>query len=214
MSGLDAGFWMTAVDGLVEAFAAQETALCGLDGAIGDGDHGTSMLLGFREAQASLRGHPPAAPGEVWVRTGEAFVDRVGGVTGMVFGSMFSAAGRQAADGARLDSAALHAMFAAGLAAVRRVGKVTEGDKSMLDALAPAVQALDAAARGGLSTADALGEAARAAEAGRDSTKEMEARVGRARYQARKGAGHVDAGAASVCVLFQVLGRAAARYSS
>ena len=61
MSGLDAGFWMTAVDGLVEAFAAQETALCGLDGAIGDGDHGTSMLLGFREAQASLRGHPPAA---------------------------------------------------------------------------------------------------------------------------------------------------------
>ena len=193
MSGLDAGFWTTAVDGLVEAFAAQETALCGLDGAIGDGDHGTSMLLGFREAQASLRGHPPTAPGEVWVRTGEAFVDRVGGVTGMVFGSMFSAAG---------------------LAAVRRVGKVTEGDKSMLDALSPAVQALDAAARGGLSTADALGEAARAAEAGRDSTKEMEARVGRARYQARKGAGHVDAGAASVCVLLQVLGRAAARYSS
>ena len=219
MSGLDTAFWLGAVDALAAAFAAEEAVLCGYDGAIGDGDHGSSMVRGFQEAQGTLRARPASSPAEVLIRLGEAFMDNVGGVTGMVFGTLFVAAGRQAegrqaAGVSQVDAAALHAMFAAGLAAVKKVGKATEGDKSMLDALSPAVHALDAAAQAGQAPAQALREAARAAEAGRDATRDMEARVGRARYQAGKGAGHVDAGAASVCLLFQSLGAAAGSYSS
>ena len=208
MIGLDAGFWAAAVDRLAAVFAAEETVLCGYDGAIGDGDHGSSMLRGFQDARNSLGEHPAAGPGDVLARTGEAFMENVGGVTGMIFGTLFTALGSHAA--ARADTAVLHEMFAAGLAAVRRVGKVSEGDKSVVDALAPAVMALKKAAESGLPPAAALQEAARAAEAGRDATVGMEARVGRARYQAGRGRGHIDAGAASMCLIFQALARAAA----
>jgi phosphoenolpyruvate---glycerone phosphotransferase subunit DhaL len=213
MSGLDGRFWTRAIDALAAAFARAEAVLCGYDGAIGDGDHGSSMLRGFQEAQAGLRGVPAAAPGTVCARTGDAFVENVGGVTGMVFGSLFAAAGLQAASLQETDSRALHEMFRAGLASVKKVGKAVEGDKCMVDALAPAVAALAKAAETGRSAAAAFLEAARAAEAGRDATIPMEARVGRARYQAAKGRGHVDAGAASVCLIFQTLARAAGEES-
>ena len=209
MGGLDGEFWTRAIDQLAADFGRAEVALCGYDGAIGDGDHGSSMLRGFQEAQASLRDRPAASPGEVWVRAGEAFVENVGGVTGMVFGSLFGAAGRHAAGLRETDAGVLHGMFAAGLAEVKKVGKAREGDKCMVDALAPAVGALRRAAEGGLPVTAALQAAAEAAESGRDATIGMEARVGRARYQAAKGKGHVDAGAASVCLVFQALARAA-----
>jgi len=100
-------------------------------------------------------------------------------------------------------------MSAAGLAEVKKVGKAREGDKRMVDALAPAVEALKKAAENGLAGPAALREAAVAAESGRDATVGMEARVGRARCQASKGRGHVDAGAASVCLVLQTLAEAA-----
>jgi dihydroxyacetone kinase-like protein len=207
MSGLDREFWTRAVDGLAAAFAEAEVRLCGYDGAIGDGDHGTSMLLGFREARESLRGSPAAGPGEVLRRVGEAFLETVGGVTGMVFGSLFQAAGESAAGLPGTDAAALHAAFAAGLAAARKRGGAAEGDKSMVDALSPAVEALRAAAEAGETAETALGRASRAAEAGMQATVAMEAKVGRARYQGGKGRGHVDAGAASICLFFQTLAK-------
>jgi len=207
---MDGAFWTRAFDQLAAAFGRAEAALCDYDGAIGDGDHGSSMLRGFQEAQAGFRDRPAAVPGEAWIRAGEAFVENVGGVTGMVFGSLFGAGGRHVAGLVETDAAALHGMFAAGLAEVKKVGKAREGDKSMVDALAPAVEALRKAAENGLPGPAALREAARAAESGRDATVGMEARVGRARYQAAKGRGHVDAGAASVCLVLQTLANAAA----
>jgi dihydroxyacetone kinase-like protein len=210
VSEMDGAFWTRAVNLLAAAFGRAEAVLCGYDGAIGDGDHGSSMLRGFQEAQASLRDRPAAGPSEVWVRTGEAFVENVGGVTGMVFGSLFGAGGRQAFGPAATDTGALYGMFAAGLAEVKKVGKAREGDKCLVDALAPAVEALRKAADNGLPGPAALREAARAAESGREATIAMEANVGRARYQASKGTGHVDAGAASVCLILQTLAEAAA----
>jgi phosphoenolpyruvate---glycerone phosphotransferase subunit DhaL len=209
MHTLDRDFWTAAVDALAASFEESEGRLCGYDGAVGDGDHGTSMLLGFRQGQASLRETPAADTGELIRRVGEAFIDTVGGVTGVVFGSVFTAAGQAAAGLAATDAAAIHRLFAAGLAAAKNRGKVSEGDKTMVDALAPAVEALRAAAEAGQGAAAALARAARAAEAGMNATIPMEARVGRARYQAGKGAGHVDAGAASMCLVFQVLSAAA-----
>ena len=92
MEALDPGFWMRALQMLVAAFDEAEARLCGYDGAIGDGDHGTSMLRGFREAHERLRAAPAGDAGEVFRRIGEAFFESVGGVSGVVFGSLFDAA--------------------------------------------------------------------------------------------------------------------------
>ncbi|HTO21898.1 MAG TPA: DAK2 domain-containing protein, partial [Spirochaetia bacterium] len=140
---------------------------------------------------------------------GNAFIDTVGGVTGVVFGSLFLGAGTTAgAPG--LDAGGLHRAFSAGLSAVTQRGKVTEGDKSMVDALSPAVTALRTAAEAGQPVRQALEAAAAAADQGRDATAGMEANVGRARSQPARGKGHVDAGAASVALLFQTLAALAA----
>jgi phosphoenolpyruvate---glycerone phosphotransferase subunit DhaL len=203
-------FWIRAVDSLVAAFTEAEVRLCGYDGAIGDGDHGTSMLRGLREAQKSLADQPAADCGDLFRRTGRAFIENVGGVTGVVFGSMFDAAGQAAPGLPGLDAGDLHRMFAGGMAAAMKRGTAAPGDKSMVDSLVPAVEALRAAAARGEPADAALVQAARAAEAGMAVTIPMEARVGRARYQPGKGTGHVDAGAASVSLLFQALAQAAA----
>jgi dihydroxyacetone kinase-like protein len=205
--------WTRALEGLVAAFADAEVRLCGYDGAIGDGDHGTSVFSGFRETQKSCAGRPAADCGELFCRMGQAFIENVGGVTGIVFGSMFDAAGKSAGGLSGLGTGDLHRMFAAGLAAAMRRGKAAPGDKSMVDALTPAVEALRTASARGEEPDAALAQAAIAAEAGMAATVPMEAKVGRARYQPGKGAGHVDAGAASVCLLFQTLARAAAAES-
>lgn len=210
MTTLGLEFWVRAVDGLVAAFAESEVRLCGYDGAIGDGDHGTSMLGGLREARESLAREPPADCGDLFSRIGRAFIDTVGGVTGVVFGSMFDAAGQAAPGLPGLQTGDLHRMFAAGVAQAMKRGKAAPGDKSMVDSLAPAVEALRAAAKSGDSADAALARAARAAETGMEATIPLQAKVGRARAQPEKGAGHVDAGAASVCLIFQTLARAAA----
>jgi dihydroxyacetone kinase-like protein len=210
LSALGLEFWTHAVDRLVSAFEEAEVRLCGYDGAIGDGDHGTSMLRGFQEAQKSLHDAPPADCGEAFRVIGRAFLDNVGGVTGVVFGTVFDSAGERAAGLTDLDAGALFQALSAGLNAAKKRGRAAEGDKSMVDALAPAVEALRVAAEGGESPAAALARAARAAEAGMQATIGMEAKVGRARYQPGKGAGHVDAGASSVCMIFQTLAREAA----
>ena len=205
MNTLDLEFGMRVVDRLVAAFEEAEVRLCGYDGAIGDGDHGTSMLLGFRGAQKSLRGTPAAEVGEVFRRAGTAFLEDVGGVTGIVFGSFFEAAGQCATGLTGLDAGALHRMCAEGMAAAMKRGKAAAGDKSMIDALSPAVEALRGAAEKGETAGAALALAAKAATAGMEATIPMEAKVGRARYQSGKGRGHIDAGAASMCLFFQTL---------
>jgi dihydroxyacetone kinase-like protein len=209
VSTLDVLFWLRAVDALTAAFEEAEDRLCALDGAIGDGDHGTSMLFGFREAQKSVRSAAAASCGDVFHGIGRAFLENVGGVTGVVFGSLFGSAGDSAAGAAALDTEGLHRAFASGLAAVKKRGRAAEGDKCMVDALSPAVEALRISAEKGEPAGAALAQAPQAAEAGMQATIPMEAKVGRGRYQAGKGSGHVDAGAASVCLIFRTIARVA-----
>jgi dihydroxyacetone kinase-like protein len=210
MAGLDLAFWRAASRRLAEGFRENESRLCALDGAIGDGDHGTSMLLGLTRAEQELDRRPPADVGELLRSIGQAFLDEVGGVTGIVFGSLFLAAGEDSGPAQELDAAGLRRALAAGLEAVKRKAKVQEGDKSMVDALAPAVTALAEAAARALPAAEALALAARAAKAGLEATKAMEARVGRARYQGARAIGHSDAGAASIVLIFETLAAQAA----
>jgi dihydroxyacetone kinase-like protein len=210
MNGLDLEFWKGASRRLREVFAEAEGRLCSYDGAIGDGDHGTSMLYGWTQAERRLSGEPPADVGQLLRQTGQAFLDNVGGVTGFVFGSLFSGAGEASSGARELDTAGLHRAFAAGLSMVKERAKVREGDKSMVDALAPAVTALAQAAGEGRQPAEALRLASLAAAAGLEATRSMEARVGRARYQGAKAVGHPDAGAASVALIFETLASRAA----
>ena len=205
---LDLRYWRDATARLLAAFEGEHQRLCELDGAIGDGDHGTSMVLGFREANRRLLAEEPTDVGAVLRAVGAAFTNQVGGVTGALFGALFAACG-EAADGKQETSAAdLASMFAAAVEAVQKRGKAAEGDKSMLDALAPAARALQAGSAKGVLPRAALAEAAEAAAAGAETTRGMIARVGRARYQGEKSIGHTDAGAVSVALTFQVLAQA------
>ena len=205
MEKLNLDYWVTALSRLSEVFGNEEAALCRLDGAIGDGDHGTAMALGFSEAAKHLATEPPSDIGALARMTGNAFVNVVGGVSGIIFGTMFIEAAKTVAGKEEIDTGELASMFQSALAGVKLRGKVKEGDKSMVDALRPAVNALKEAAARDLAPKEALHLAAEAAENGAEATRHMQAIVGRARYQKDKGAGHVDAGATSVALMFRTL---------
>lgn len=209
MSKLDLAYWQKAFANLADVFDREEMRLCRLDGATGDGDHGTSMSLGFRKAAAAPGAEGPPDITALFQSTGDAFVTSVGGVTGIIFGTWFKEAGKKTQGLTEIDTRGLAEMFGCALAKIRKRGKVANGDKSMVDALWPAVASLEEAAEKGLDPADALALARESAREGMDATRVMEARVGRARYQKDKGAGHTDPGAASVALVFETLAQTA-----
>lgn len=202
---LGVDYWMRAVSDLASAFAREKDRLCQLDGAIGDGDHGVSMMLGFTAACSKLREQRPADVGGVLNVVGHAFISSVGGVTGIIFGTLFVAAGRATAGRTEIAPHDLAVMFSSALDAVKAKGTASEGDKTMVDALAPAVASLNQAMDEGAHAAEALSRAAQSAEQGMLSTSPMLAQRGRARYQGDRARGHVDAGAASIALIFQTL---------
>jgi len=209
MEKLNLEYWRQSVVKLSTAFENEEDRLCSLDGAIGDGDHGTSMALGFREAVKQLSTGDASDIGRLLKITGNAFVGSVGGVTGIVFGTLFIGAGKKVEGRTELDSNDLAGMFASALETIKVRGKVQEQDKSMVDALSPAVEALKKAAENALGPDRALILAHEAAEEGMEATRGFAGKVGRARYQKEKGIGHIDAGAASTALIFGVLAEAA-----
>jgi dihydroxyacetone kinase-like protein len=204
---LDVRYWRQALLDLAEEVDREKDRLCQLDGAIGDGDHGTSMAAGFRLVAARLATEDFSDVGAVLHAVGTTLVSSVGGVTGIVFGTFFIGAGKAAKGRTETGTAELADMFAAGLEAVQLRGKAQPGDKTMVDALAPAVHALRHAAERGLSVKEALDLACTSAREGMERTREMKAKVGRARYQGDKAIGHVDAGAASVAIIMASLAR-------
>ncbi|MCP4314949.1 MAG: DAK2 domain-containing protein [Hyphomicrobiales bacterium] len=167
---------------LQAVFASEKTRLDELDAAIGDGDHGTTMLRGLNAAVKADDG-----------RQAKAFMRASGGASGTLFGLVLHEIelhliGSDMTPGAHLDRA---------IERIKALGKVETGDKTMVDALEPAARALEAG--GGIN------EAVAAAAQGRDATRAMAARSGRARYVENAGAGHIDPGATSVCLILQAL---------
>ena len=206
---LDVQYWRRALLDLAEAVDQEKDRLCQLDGAIGDGDHGTSMAAGFKLVAARLASDDLSDVGAVLHTVGATLVSSVGGVTGIVFGTFFVSAAKAAMGKTETGTAELAEMFAAGLEAVQLRGKARPGDKTMVDALAPAVQALREADERGLGVQEALDLACMSAREGMERTRDMKARAGRARYQGEKAIGHVDAGAASVAIILASLARTA-----
>ncbi|MBR7839405.1 dihydroxyacetone kinase subunit L [Actinospica durhamensis] len=208
--GFDAALgaaWLTAA---ADAVAREAERLSMLDAAIGDGDHGTNLKRGFAAVAAKLAEGVPATPGAVLVLTGRQLISTVGGASGPLYGSLLRATGKALGETESADVAALAAAFTAGVEAVAKLGGASVGDKTMIDALSPAVEALRAAAEDGVPTAQALDLAARAAEEGAQETVPLRARKGRASYLGERSEGHEDPGAASTALLLRVLADAAA----
>jgi dihydroxyacetone kinase-like protein len=196
--------WMTGSAAAIEAEADHLTAL---DSAIGDGDHGINMTRGMRAVLAALAGADDAAPGKRLILAGKTLVSTVGGASGPLWGSALRRGGRALGDG-ELDGPALVATLEAALAAIQELGAAVPGDKTMVDALDPAVTTLRERLAAGDALDAALSAAADAAEEGARATTPMQARKGRASYLGERSVGHQDPGATSTALIVRALGRA------
>ena len=186
--------------------------LTDLDAAIGDADHGINMDRGMRAVEDRLKalGEPGEAGepahgdiGALLKSVGMTLVSTVGGAAGPLYGTLFLGMGKAVGEAAELGVAQWAAAVDAGVQAVQARGKAQPGDKTMVDALAPAAEALNAAAASGLGAADAQRLAARAARQGMKATIPLVARKGRASYLGERSAGHQDPGATSSWLLMR-----------
>jgi dihydroxyacetone kinase-like protein len=186
----------------VEEFARlvheQRDELTRLDAAIGDADHGTNLDRGLAAAVSALGAESSTDPAAVLKTVATTLIRTVGGASGPLYGTFFLRASGALGGG---DDTALAAALRAGLDGVAARGKAEPGDKTMLDALGPACDALDQMLADGRPLEDALRAAAEAAARGRDATVPMVARKGRASYLGERSAGHQDPGATSAALL-------------
>ncbi len=196
----------------IHRFGAEVTenrqALVRLDTAIGDGDHGTNLERGMRKAVERVDGLEGDDIGAALKAVGMALVSSVGGAAGPLYGTLFMQMGQATAGQTELGLAEWSAALRSGLEGVQKRGKAERGEKTMVDALGPAVDALDAAAGEGLDLPEALARSAQAAHEGMQATKDMEARKGRASYLGSRSVGHQDPGATSTYLLLKTAAEA------
>ena len=173
-----------------------------LDSATGDGDHGSAMLRSMAAAEKAVADAGQAAsPKDLLFQAGWAVMSEAGGATGPLLGSLLMGLSEGFGDHAQLDAPGTASAFEAALAGVRKQTKAQPGDKTMMDALVPAVTAMRHAADAGATIPAALAMAAAAAANGAESTKTMQARFGRARNLGERSIGSIDAGAKSMSIL-------------
>jgi len=201
---MDIPLTRTWVQAVAAAMDREKDHLTQLDSAIGDADHGVNMQRGFTAVVAALDGYEAAGVGDVLVKTGTTLISSVGGAAGPLYGTFFRATGKQLS-GPTADAEQLAAAFDAGLAGVQKLGAAVPGDKTMVDALGPALAAFGAAARAGEGEAAAADKAATAAETGSQDTIPLQARKGRASYLGARSIGHQDPGATSAALIFRTL---------
>ncbi|MFI6345734.1 dihydroxyacetone kinase subunit DhaL [Streptomyces sp. NPDC050560] len=193
--------WLTAAAALVEREAERLTAL---DSAIGDADHGTNMNRGFAAVRVALEADDaPGTPGAVLALAGRRLISSVGGASGPLYGTLLRRTGKDLGEVPEVDRAGLARALRAGVDAVAKLGGASPGDKTMLDALGPALDGLDTS----------FAAAARAAEEGAVGTTPLLARKGRASYLGERSIGHQDPGATSAALLFEALAQTAAEES-
>ncbi len=196
--------WIVSAAGVIEA---NRDHLTQLDAAIGDADHGINLARGFTAVLGALdtAAKPPATPGAILTMTGRTLISKVGGASGPLYGTAFRRAGQALGDVADVDLPALSAALDAALAGVQQLGAAREGDKTMVDALAPATRAFSKAIAEGASRDDALSVLAAAASAGAVAPGSMQAQKGRASYVGPRSVGHADPGAVSTALILGAL---------
>ncbi len=194
--------WIT---GFAAAVSSERDTLTALDAAIGDADHGASLDRGLRAVTAKLAESTPDSPGEVCNLVGRTLISTVGGASGPLYGTALREIGKAIGPSPTVDAPVLAAALRAGLAGIQRLGGAQPGDKTMVDAYLPAVDALDAALAAGAALPEATAAAAAAASTGARATIPLQARKGRASYLGPRSIGHQDPGATSTALLFTTL---------
>ncbi len=175
--------------------------LTDLDAAIGDADHGINMARGMTAVVAALDESESADMAALCKQVGMTLVKSVGGASGPLYGTFFLRMASAIGSADSVEAADFAKALRAGVEGVVQRGRAEAGDKTMFDALAPALDALDAALGSGAGLAAALADATVAAEKGRDATESMVARKGRASYLGQRSVGHQDPGATSAAML-------------
>ncbi|ATW46771.1 dihydroxyacetone kinase subunit DhaL [Streptomyces peucetius] len=176
-----------------------------LDSAVGDADHGINMRRGLQAAVAMLDETDPSTPGAVLATVGRALISKTGGAAGPLYGTGFRQAARALGEDPYVSAAQLGAALAAALTGIQRIGAALEGDKTMIDALSPAVTAYQAVIDTGGDLTNATRDAYNAAVRGLQQTAGMQARKGRASYLGARTIGHEDPGAASTVLILSAL---------
>jgi phosphoenolpyruvate---glycerone phosphotransferase subunit DhaL len=202
---MDATFFRDWLTESATAVESQRDHLTQLDAAIGDADHGINLARGFTAVTAALLEARTPTPGSVLTLAGSTLISKVGGASGPLYGMAFRQAGKALGGAERADAHLLAAALEAALAGVQKLGAAKEGEKTMVDALAPAVGAFSKAIADGVATAEALSALADAAASGAQATISMQALKGRASYLGPRSVGHEDPGAASTALILCAL---------
>ena len=188
---------------LQQVYAENRQWLTELDSAIGDADHGINMDRGFTAVKAELAAHPPSDIRAVFESVATVLIRSVGGAAGPLYGTFFLRAAAACAGRTEIEAADAVALFQAGIEGVQQRGRAAAGDKTMLDALLPALDAMRKGLEDGCGLAAVLDAGAAAAQAGMTATVPMQARKGRASYLGARSIGHQDPGASSSYLLLK-----------
>jgi dihydroxyacetone kinase-like protein len=203
--------WMREIEASVRE---ERDHLVQLDAAIGDGDHGTNMTRGFEAVVQAFAEDGGSPPGKLLILAGRTLVSTVGGASGPLWGSALRAGGRTLGDQPTFEAQQLVDILAAALASVKDLGTASLGDKTMVDALEPAVDTLRREVADGVPLDRAIDAAAAAAESGMRATIPLQARKGRASYLGERSVGHQDPGATSTALIVRALQRAVSNKES
>jgi len=194
---------------LYQKIDEQKAELSKLDTEIGDGDHGFSLAKGFKSLADKLPEYVSLDTGEMLKKCGFELIKTVGGAAGAVFGTFFTGQAvyynNNLKERDTLSLADFSAMLSEALAQIKKRGGAKQGDKTMVDALEPAVEALASAVESGAGFAEAFRSAAKAAEAGAEKTRDMVAKKGRSKNVGERGLGYKDPGAASMALIIRTM---------
>lgn len=190
---------------ICDRLISSEEELCRLDSRIGDGDHGTTVARGFGEVKKKLEAESYSTPARICETVGHTLSVSMGGAIGPILGSFFQAGVRKLEQEGDWDIEEFQILFAKGLERIQMLGGAKEGDRTLVDALAPACYALDDACKEGLTLKQSLKKAALAAREGAEKTRYMQARKGRARFLGEKSIGFVDAGATTIALMIETM---------
>ena len=188
---------------LQQVYAENRQWLTELDSAIGDADHGINMDRGFTAVKAELAAHAPSDIRSAFQSVATILIRHVGGAAGPLYGTFFLRAAAACAGKTEIEAADAVTMLQAGIEGVQQRGKAAAGDKTMLDALLPALDAMRGCVESGCSLTAVLDAGAAAAQAGMMATVPMQARKGRASYLGARSIGHQDPGATSSYLLLK-----------
>ncbi|WP_218672712.1 dihydroxyacetone kinase subunit DhaL [Oceanobacillus timonensis] len=186
-----------------EKIRENKPLLTKVDSAIGDGDHGIGMSVGFEKVEENLKDQEFTTINDIFKTTGMSMVQSMGGASGVIFGSMFLGGVKGLEPKSELDVPTISDIFSASLEAIKQRGKASLGDKTMIDALEPAVDGLKESVSDSATLLEALKKAEEKAAEGVENSKNYIAKFGRAKSLGDRALGNRDAGATSVWIIFK-----------